>query len=142
MKAIYDYCEPGENGGNMLMPNSKSEKCRSGRRRALESFNGYILTFMKLKQQFSFEHMSLLFNISISTCSKTFMMWISYIFLRLGAMSIWPSSQMDKQFMPQSMREKFPNTKVIIDCSEFSFHVQAFCGIKKHCILPTGAMLL
>lgn len=118
MKAIYDYCGPGENGENMLMPNSKSEKCKSGRRRALDPFIGYILTLMKLRQNFSFEYISFLFNISISTCCKTFMMWISYMYLRLGMISIWPSSQMVKHFMPQSMREKFPNTKVIIACSE------------------------
>ena len=118
MQTTFNYCNPGQNGENMLMSTSKTDKCKSGRPRALSPFKGYLLTLMKLRQNFSFEHVAFLFNIGVSTCSKTFLMWISYMYLRLGMINIWPSSETVKEAMPQSMKEKFPNTKVIIDCTE------------------------
>ena len=40
------------------------------------------------------------------------------MFLKLGRMSIWPSRDIIKQIMPESIREKFPSVRCIIDCLE------------------------
>jgi hypothetical protein len=41
------------------------------------------------------------------------------MYVKLGSIPIWPSMQHVRQVMPNSMREKFPNVKCIIDCVEF-----------------------
>ena len=143
MQATFDYCNPGQDGENLLMHTSKTDKIKAGRPRALTPFKGYMLTLFKLRQNFSFQHLSFLFNIGVSTCSKTFLMWISFLYLRLGMISIWPSRQILQQAMPKTMKEKFPNTKVIIDCSEIfvecpsSFHHQKmlYSSYKSHVTL-------
>ena len=41
------------------------------------------------------------------------------MYIKLGALCIWPSLEQVQSFMPESMKEKYPNVKCIIDCVEF-----------------------
>ena len=118
LKETFEYCKPGENGENMRMPTSAKEKTKQGRPRALSPFEGYVLTLCKLRQNFSFEHLCFLLQIALSTGSKTFLMWITFLYLRLGSVSIWPTQETVRAAMPDSMKEKFPNVRIILDCTE------------------------
>ena len=118
LKETFEYCKPGEKGENMRMPTSAKEKTKQGRPRALSPFEGYVLTLCKLRQNFSFEHLCFLLQIALSTGSKTFLMWITFLYLRLGSVSIWPTQETVRAAMPDSMKEKFPNVRIILDCTE------------------------
>ena len=100
------------------MPTSAKEKTKQGRPRALSPFEGYVLTLCKLRQNFSFEHLCFLLQIALSTGSKTFLMWITFLYLRLGSVSIWPTQETVRAAMPDSMKEKFPNVRIILDRTE------------------------
>ena len=45
-------------------------------------------------------------------------MWINFLYLRLGVIPIWCDRETLKNHMPESMKNKFPNVRTIIDCSE------------------------
>ena len=57
--------------------------------------------------------------INHTTVSKTIIIWINFMYVRLGSIPIWPSMQHVARCMPLSLKEKFPFVKCIIDCVEF-----------------------
>ena len=65
--------------------------------------------------------MSYLFDVADSTISNTFLTWINFLYLRLGSLPIWPELKDIK--LPESMKEKYPNCKTIIDCVEFKVEI-------------------
>ncbi|CAG2187138.1 unnamed protein product [Mytilus edulis] len=54
-----------------------------------------------------------------STISRVFTTWISLMAQCLGPLIKWPSKEKIKKHMPLSFRRKYPNTRVIIDATEF-----------------------
>ena len=45
------------------------------------------------------------------------------MYIKLGSLCIWPYASQVKRNMPNSMKEKFPNVKCIIDWVEFKIAV-------------------
>ena len=46
-------------------------------------------------------------------------------------MNIWPTMEQVKRTMPSSMKEKYPNTKCIIDCLEIKVEVPSALFLHK-----------
>ena len=40
------------------------------------------------------------------------------MYLKLGQINIWPSREVVDESMPEAFKEKYPSTRVIIDCTE------------------------
>ena len=40
------------------------------------------------------------------------------MYLKFGQASIWPSKEVIQKTMPADFKEKFPSTRIIIDCTE------------------------
>ena len=131
--ALFSYLNPGENGENILLYNSQSanENETRGRKRMLTPLHSFILTLVRLRRNFDVGHLSYLFKVSEGTVSNTISTWINFLYVKLGAMSIWPSAQSVKQNMTASMREKFPHVKCIIDCVEFKVAVPSSLTLHK-----------
>lgn len=77
-----------------------------------------LLVLTKLRQNFDFVHVGYLFGISQQDASVIFRNWIQYMFFRCGSVSIWPHRNILIENMPETFREEFPNTLVIIDGTE------------------------
>ena len=45
------------------------------------------------------------------------------MYIKLGSLCIWPNASQVKGNMPNSIKEKFPNAKCIIDCVELKIAV-------------------
>ena len=45
------------------------------------------------------------------------------MYLKFGSLNIWPTREQINSIMPNSCKEKFPNTRTIIDCVEFKVEV-------------------
>ena len=99
-----DFMDPGENGENMVMPRSQ-QKLASGRPRILSPFEGFLLMLCRLRCALTIRHHSFLFSASTGAVKLHFFMWFS--------------KETVVANMPKSMKEKYPNTRVIIDCTEF-----------------------
>ena len=74
-------------------------------------------------QGFAELHLAHLFNVSQPTVSRIFISWIDYMYLKLGHINIWPSRNLVNETMPHDFKEKYPTTRVIIDCTEVCFEM-------------------
>ena len=61
---------------------------------------------------------------SQSTVSHIVITWSNYLYCILGCIPIWPSRDMVEKFLPDYFQSTFPDTKVILDCTEI--RVQTF----------------
>ena len=133
LNIIYDFLNPGIDGENIILYDNqdKHNKSKGGRSGALSPYNSFLVTVIRLRTNFSSKHLSFLFQVADSTVSNIFTTWINFIFLRLGSVSIWPSKDQVLQSMPNSMRQKFPNCRCIIDCVEFKAEVPSSLYLHK-----------
>ena len=109
----------------------------------------------RLRQALPEKHLSFLFGVSQSTISRTFISWINFMFLRFGTINIWPTRAEVDCSMPEDFKNKFPTTRVIIDCTEVKCQMpsslllnsELFSNYKNHTTLkglvgisPSGAI--
>lgn len=59
-----------------------------------------------------------LFAISSTTVSRIFTTWITFLYHHLQFMIRWPSKEQVRLKLPKCFKY-FPNTRVVIDCTEF-----------------------
>lgn len=124
--AVYTFLVPTEEDPIKWSKTVKGSK-------SLTTIDQLLLVLIKLRQNFDFQHISHLFNISAQYSSAIFSQWINYIFFRLGSLNIWPHRETIIENMPESYKKDFPNTIVIIDCTELkvqkpsSLHTQSQC---------------
>ena len=127
MMALYEYLDPGVNGINIkywLSSQDDSQKAaagnsvKQGRPRTLTPSEEFFLVMCRLRQGFAEIHLAHLFKISQSTVSRIFISWINFMYLKLGQINIWPSRKVVDDSMPEAFKDKYPSTRVIIDCTE------------------------
>jgi hypothetical protein len=119
MKICLDFLRPGDNGGNIVMKNSKGTQPGTGRPRAMSTLmTNFFMTLLKLRRAFSNTHLVCLFSCDESTVSRTFCSWINFMFLQFLTIPIWPSREQIDACMPQSFKQSFSKTRVILDCTE------------------------
>ena len=58
------------------------------------------------------------YNISVSQVSNIWLTWLDFLRSRLRALPILPSRQLVDETTPTSLKENYPQTRVIIDCAE------------------------
>lgn len=132
---------------------SPNRKC--GRPRKLAVIDEFFLVMCRLRRGFAECHLAHLFGVSQATVSRVFSTYINYMFLKCGQVNIWPSRSLVDQTMPAIFKEKYPNTRVIIDCTEIRCEMpsslllnsELFSSYKNHVtfkgligIAPSGAI--
>ena len=129
-KATLSYLNPGENGENIRYwrsidvkvddeRKSKQRDCnKPGQRRTLQPEEAFFLVLCRLRQGFNEKHLAFLFGISQPTVSRIFVSWINFMFFRFGNINIWPSREEINKTMPEDFKVKYPNLRVILDCTE------------------------
>ena len=91
---------------------------KHGRLRTVTPSEEYFLVMCRLRQGFTGIHLAHLFKISQSTVSRIFVSWINFMYLKFDQINIWPSRKVVDKSMPEAFKEKYPSTKVRIDCTE------------------------
>ena len=119
LKTCFTFLSVGEHGENVRMRGS-TEKKVSGRPRCLNAEDQFLLLLIKLRTGFSNIHLGWLFNCDGSTITRLTISWLNYVYLKFCTLPIWPSREDINASMPQDFKEKFPNTRVIIDCTEIA----------------------
>lgn len=168
---VFEFLNTGSKGENIRYCSSKErtvqkefydsgneepEGCTSiGRRRSLEPREEFFLVLCRLRRGFAEKHLAHLFGISQSTVSRTFLSWINYMYLKFGQVSIWPNREVIRATMPDSFKEKYSCTRVIINCTEIRCQMPSslllnsklFSSYKNHVTLkglvgiaPSGAI--
>ena len=127
--AVFDFLKAGKNGENVNLVSAPSAHTARGRKRKVNGEEQFLLTVMRLRRGFSTEHLRWLLQNEKSTVSRIFVSWMNFIYLRLSAIPIWPTREQVNQTMPQTFKDSYPKTRVIIDCTEL------------HCQAPTSLEL-
>ena len=58
------------------------------------------------------------FNLSKSQVSRIWITWLDFLYTRVRSIPIWPSQTYIRETMPSNFKESYPNTRMIIDCTE------------------------
>ena len=133
--AIFEHLNPGDNCSNIRPRGSVTDvpedfyksdfddeenvqASKKGRRRKLKPLDEFFIVLCRLRRGFSEKHLAHLYGVAQSTVSRIFVPWINYMYLKFGQICIWPSKEVVQATMPADFKEKFPTTRVIIDCTE------------------------
>ena len=124
-KGILMFLNLGDNEKNVVLYNNQEVKGDSqrGRPRTLSPLESVLLTLIRLRRNFDICHLSYLFQVSQSAVTNTILTWVNFMFVKFGSICIWPTREQVQAVMPQSMKDKFPNVRCIIDCVEFKVAV-------------------
>ena len=76
----------------------------------------FFLSWLRLGSQL--KQTAWLFNLSKCTASRYITTWANFIYFKLGCVPIWPTKDIVIETMTEYFRDTYPNTRVIIDCTE------------------------
>ncbi|KAL9975925.1 hypothetical protein ACROYT_G013144 [Oculina patagonica] len=107
----------GEKDGAPKNYQRQEKTNKPGRKRILTPFEEFVLTLVRIRLGLMRTHLSDIFGVSESTITKVFITWITFLCHELKSLIIWPSKQQIKNNLPAEFK-KFPNTRVVIDCTE------------------------
>lgn len=170
--AIFQFLNPGDDCENIRPRSSVTDvpedfydsdsddegnfqPTKRGRPRKLKPLDEFFIVLCRLRRGFSEKHLAHLYGVAQSTISRIFIPWINYMYLKLGQICIWPSKEVVQATMPADFKEKFPTTRVIIDCTEVRCEMpsslllnsELFSSYKNHvtlkglvAIAPSGAI--
>ena len=125
-KAFYDYlcpaCERLQYIGSWNTTKT-TEKCgpmreKCGPMRTLSPEEELFLCLVRLRLGLLERDLANRFNISTSQVSRIWVTWLDFLYRRLRSIPIWPSQSYVRETSPPSFKESYPNTRVIIDCTE------------------------
>ena len=74
----------------------------------------FLLVLMKLRLGLTNQR----FRVSEATVSNIFITWLNFLYIRLGALKVWPRMRAILDNMPKKFKQEHPNNSVIIDCTE------------------------
>ena len=127
-QSLIKYVNPGKKCSNIKYYDTSKrlsndsmvqEEClKAGPVPKLNANDQLLLYLSWLKNGFTLNHVSLLFNISVSTVSRYIITWSNLLYFSLGAIPIWPTRAQVDAHMPKSFKELYPCTRCIIDCTE------------------------
>ena len=83
LEAVYNFMDPGEDGENIVLSNSKNAKENEarGRKRLLRPMESFILTLVRLRRNFDVKHLMYLFTTSEGTVVNSITTWINFMYI-------------------------------------------------------------
>ena len=92
---------------------------KPGRRRSLQINEELLFVLMRLKLGLAERHLSDIFSVTKSTVSRIYITWTYFLALTFKESLLrWPSKEEVRLHMPSSV-SRYPDTRIIIDCTEF-----------------------
>lgn len=113
---------------NVIQPSAKNMKSAyyvpsetislAGRKRSMQLIDEMFMFFCRLRAGLLEQDLSIRFNCSVSTVSRKIITWTNFLYFILAELPIWLSKENIQKLMPQDFKSLYPNTRVIIDCTE------------------------
>jgi hypothetical protein len=91
---------------------------KSGPSRKLTKYEEYILTLVRFRLGLLNFFVGDIFGISDTRVSQIFITWINFMYATFSPCVKWPTMTQIQMYMPNSFKQLYPSTRVIIDCTE------------------------
>ncbi|XP_060595514.1 uncharacterized protein LOC132749672 [Ruditapes philippinarum] len=130
---VFELVNPGEKGKDIVMyakKHTEDEENRVKRSKKLTPANQFLLFLCRVRVGLFEFDLAKRFNVSLGTVSVIIISWANFLYLRLGSMNIWPSREQVDKTMPVTFKEKYPTTRVIIDCTELKTEMSSSLLLK------------
>ena len=99
-------------------PRDRTYSESGGRPRRLRLIDEFFLVLMRLRLGLLLEDLADRFFIAKSTCGNIVDKWLDYLHVKFSFLVTWPSKSVIMNTMPNKFRRKYPDCRVIIDCTE------------------------
>ena len=126
---IKDHAENISYGGYDRKTFDAPKFSKPGRPRILNKFQEFVLVMMRLRLGLFEQDLAHRFNISKTAVSVIIRTWIRFLRMELQDLILIPPRDVLKAFMPALFKEFYPNTVLIIDCTEVQM-MNNVCAIK------------
>ena len=101
------------------------------------------MAMCRLRRGFALQYFSHLFGVATSSVSRIFTAWVNFMYLKFAQINIWPPCEAVTKTMPEVFKDKYPSTRVIIDCTEIKcempssllLNTELFSSYKNHTTL-------
>ena len=80
--------------------------------------NEIFLVLMRLRLKLREEDIAHIVGLSVSHISRIYIAWFDFLHASFRQFPIWPSRLLIDEQMPRSFKQKYPTTRVMIDCTE------------------------
>lgn len=147
--ACYNFLNPGEHGENIVYVTSSNDdfltplnnqRNKPGRRRKLSTLDEFFMVLVRMRLGLFELDLAHRFGVHVSTVNRICISWINFMYLKFGYLNMWPSREEIDKAMPQSFKDKYPKTRVIIDGTEIKcqtpsslvLHSETYSSYKSH----------
>lgn len=115
-----DVCENTTRNRNNSESNDRqrTHSESGGRPRRLRPIDEFFLVLMRLRLGLLLEDLADRFFIAKSTCGNIVDKWLDYLHVKFSFLVTWPSKNVILNTMPNKFIKKYPDCRVIIDCTE------------------------
>ena len=96
------------------------DELKCGRACKLALLEQLFMTLVRLRLGLPELDLAQRFNVSQSSVSRITMTWINLMYHNLKALEYFPPFHIIKKYMPEPFKTEYPNTRLIIDATEFS----------------------
>ncbi|XP_025078800.1 uncharacterized protein LOC112554937 isoform X1 [Pomacea canaliculata] len=118
LKIFYEYIEPYANGMYQSYGKSGDKLYMRRANGNMQLIDELFMFLVRLRLGLLLTDLSDRFGISVSSVSTKINAWANFLYTILGSMNIWLSREEINEYMPVDFRATFPNTRVIVDCTE------------------------
>ena len=122
-KAFFDYLQPACQFLNYAGSNSSTEysletQQKVGRTSSMSPEQELFMILVRLRCGLMGPDLAFRFSFSETQVSRIWVTWLEFLYHRLRAIPIWASQEYIQKTMPEAFKNSYPNTRVIIDCTE------------------------
>ena len=117
-RAFYECIEPTAKNMQSMYYQASETISLSGRKRCMLLIDELCLFLCRLRAGLLGQDLAVRFDCYVPTISRKIVTWANFLYFTLGRIPIWLSRETIDRYMPDCFKELYPNTIVIIDCTE------------------------
>ena len=91
---------------------------KRGQKCSLEPEDEFFLTLCRLRFNTPEKVLADNYNLSVSKVSRIFATWLDLLYSRMIQLPVWATKKTIKETTPEVFQQKYPITRVILDCTE------------------------
>ena len=116
--SFFNFIEASANSMQSMYYVASDTISQAGKPRIMPLIDELFLYLCRIRINMQETDLSVRFNCSQQTVSRKLITWANFLYFVLGQIPIWLPKPIIQHLMPNEFKEKYPSTRVIIDCTE------------------------